>query len=172
MKKIEIFILSLCLIVFGLVIYNYFAKDKYITSDEAKKIAMSDVANKDGEYQFNSIEFKETYKTYIYTLKFNDKVNHYTYKINARNKKIISSKKELISNPKVYMQEDDILDIVFSNAKLNRINCNLISNLLTIEDNNAIYNTVFFYDNIRYEYKTSAYTGSIISVVKLVENAV
>jgi len=172
MKKIVIGILSLCLVSLCFITYNYYSKDKYITSDEAKQIAMDDVSNKDGKYQFNSIEFKETNKNYIYTLEFSDNVNYYTYKINAKNKKIISSKKEAINNNKVYMKEEEIINIVFKNAKLDKNNCNIISNLVTLEGNISIYNTVFYHNNIRYEYKTNAYTGAIISVTKLDENAV
>ena len=80
---------------------------------------------------------------YIYTLEFSDKVNYYTYKINAKTKKIISSKKELLTNNKIYMKEDEILNIVFKNAKLSKEECNLISNLVTLEGDIAIYNTIF-----------------------------
>ena len=159
----------LCL---GFIGYKYTNDNKYITSDEAKKIAINDVSNKDGNYTFNSVEFKETNDTYIYTLEFSDSVNYYTYKINAKNKKITFSKKESLTNNKIYMDENEILNIVFKNAKLNKNDCNLISNLITLEGNNPIYNTVFYYDNVKYEYKTNAYTGSIISITKLNENAV
>lgn len=159
------------MIILGLT-FKYFTTENYITSEEAKEIAMADVSNKDGEYTFNSIEYSETNETYIYTLIFSDKVNLYTYKINAESKKIISSKKESLTNNKIYMQEDDILDIVFKHAKLIQTDCTLLSNLVTLEDSIPIYNTVFYYNNVRYEYKTNAFTGAIISVIKLNENAV
>jgi len=172
MKKIMITILILFTLCLGFLTYKYFTTDKYITSDEAKQIAMDDVSNKDGKYDFNSIEFKETNDTYIYTLEFSDKVNYYVYKINAKTKKIISSKKESLTNNKVYINEDSILNIVFKNAKLDPEQCTLISNLVTLEGNIAIYNTIFYYNNTKYEYKTNAFTGAIISVTKLNENAV
>lgn len=173
MKKIIIIICTIFLIIISFLGYKYLVPNKYITSDEAKEIAMKDVSNKDNNYTFNSIEFTETTKdTYIYTIIFSDKINLYTYKINAKSKKIISAKKESLTNNKIYMQEQDILNIVFKHAKLNKYDCNLLSNLVILEDGNPIYNTVFYYNNIRYEYKTNAFTGSIISVVKLNENAV
>lgn len=171
MKKIVMGILSLLIVALGIVAFNYFTTDRYITSEVAKQIAMDDVSNKDGKYEFNSIEFKETTDNlYIYTLEFSDKVNYYTYKINAKTKKIISSKKELLTNNKVYMKEDEILNIVFKNAKLSKEECNLISNLVTLEGDIAIYNTIFYYNNIKHIYKTNAFTGAIISITKLNEN--
>ena len=172
MKKILIGILCIFIGILGYFGYKYITFEKYITSDEAKQIAMDDVANRDGKYEFNSIEFKETNDTYIYTLEFSDKVNYYIYKINAKNKKIISSKKESLTNNKVYIKEDDIINIVFKHAKLSISECNLISNIVTIEGNISIYTTVFYYNDIKYEYKTNAFTGSIISVSKLNENTV
>ena len=172
MKKVMIILTILCMLCLGFLIYKYFATPKYITSEEAKTIAMKDVSNKDGKYDFNSIEFKETNNTYIYTLEFSDKVNYYIYKINAKNKKIISSKKESLTNNKVYISEDKILNIVFKNAKLDPEQCTLISNLVTLEGDIAIYNTIFYYNNTKYEYKTNAFTGAIISITKLNENAV
>ena len=133
------------------------------------EIAIKDVSNKDGDYIFNSIEYIE--KDNIYILTFGDKINYYIYKINAKNKKIISSKKESIDNNKNYIDEEELLNTVFEHAKLNRKECNLISNLVTLEDGIPLYNTVFYCNNIRYEYKINAYTGSIISVIKLDENA-
>lgn len=173
MKKIVLGILVIIIIILSVIGINFFTKERYITSDVAKQIAMDDVSNKDGEYKFNSIEFKETTNNmYIYTLEFSDKVNYYTYKINAKTKKIISSKKEMINNNKIYMEEDEILKIVFKNAKLNKEECNLISNLITIEGETPVYNTMFYYNNVKHVYKTNALTGSIISVAKLDENAV
>lgn len=172
MKKIILGIMSVFIIVFGYFGFKYITNDKYITSEEAKKIAMDDVSNKDGNYQFNSVEFKETNDIYIYTLEFSDKVNYYTYKINAKNKKIISSKKELLTNNKIFMKEDEILNIVYKHAKLSPTECNLISNIVTNEGNISLYTTIFYYNNTKYEYKTNAFTGSIISVSKLLENAV
>lgn len=172
MKRIILVILIVIAIFLGIISFKNLFYNKYISSEEAKEIATKDVSNKDGIYLFNSVEFKETNNTYIYILEFSDKVNIYTYKINAKNKKIISSKKESISNNKVYMKEDNILEIVFKNAKLNRNECNLISNLITLEDGFPIYNVIFYYNNIKYEYKVNAFTGSIISVTKLNENAV
>lgn len=149
--------------------YKYLNKNTYITSEEAKKIAMNDVSNKDGEYTFNTIEYIE--KDNLYILTFSDKVNYYTYKINAKTKKIVSSKKESLTNNKTYIEESEILNIVFEHANLNKDNCNLISNLVTLEDGTPFYNIVFYHNNIRYDYKVNAYTGSIISVIKLNENA-
>lgn len=172
MKKIIIGILCIFIIVLGYFGYEYIISEKYITSEEAKQIAMNDVSNKDGKYEFNSIEFKETNDTYIYTLEFSDKINYYIYKINAKNKKIILSKKESLTNNKVYINADEIINIVFKHAKLSASECNLISNTITNEGNISIYTTVFYYNNTKYEYKTNAYTGSIISISKLNENAV
>lgn len=172
MKKILMIILilfTLCLVLFT---YQFFTKNRYITSDEAKKIAMNDVSNKDGKYEFNSIEFKETHNAYIYTIEFSDKVNYYIYKINAKSKKIIFSKKESLTNNKIYLDEEKILNIVYKHAKLDPNECNLIANLATLEGNITIYTTIFYYNNTKYEYKTNAFTGSIISVTKLNENAV
>ena len=167
MKKILMIIFMIFLGSIGFLIYSLFSTDNYITSDEAIKIAQNDVANKDGNYNIISVEFKENNDNYIYTLKFSDNVNIYTYKINAKSKRIISSKKELLSNNDIYINEDEILDIVFNNAKLNRNECNLLSNLVVIEENNPIYHTIFYYNNDKYEYKTNAFTGAIISVTKL-----
>ena len=171
MKKIVIGILCLCLMTICIFAYKYFSKDKYITSEEAIQIAMDDVSNKDDKYNFSIVEFKEENNIYIYYLEFSDDINKYSYKINAKNKNIISSKKESLTNNKIYLSEDEILKKVFENAKLNKNDCNLISNLVTLEGNISVYNTVFFYNNIRYEYKINAYTGAIISVTKLKQNA-
>lgn len=171
MKKIMIIICTIFLILIVGISIKYFTTEKYITSDEAKQIAMDDVSNKDGEYFFNSMEFSETNDNYIYTLIFNDKINSYTYKINAKSKKIISSKKESLTNNKIYMNDDDILNIVFKHSKLNRNDCTLLSHLVILEDGMPIYNTTFYHNNVRYDYKTNAFTGAIISVIKLSENA-
>jgi len=171
MKKIIIIICTFFLIVIIAMAGIYIFKDNYISCEEAKKIAMDYVSNKNNEYTFNSIEFTENNNTYVYTLTFTDNINFYTYKINAKNKSIISSKKESLTNNKSYMNEEDILNIVFEYAKLNKNHCNLISNIVILEDGIPFYNTVFFYNNIRYEYKINAFTGSIISVIKLNENA-
>ena len=165
-------ILSVFIVILSYFGYKYFTTEEYITSEEAKQIAIDDVSNKDGKYEFNSVEFKETNDIYIYTLEFSDKVNYYTYKINAKNKKIISSKKEALTNNKVYIKEDEVLNIVFKHAKLSPSECNLVSNLVTNEGDISIYNTIFYYNNTKYEYKINAFTGSIISVSKLNENAV
>jgi len=172
MKKIFIILFTIFFIITLGITINFFAQDGYISSERAQEIAKNDVSNKDGVYTFNSIEFAETNDTYIYTLIFSDKVNLYTYKINAKNEKIISSKKESLTNNKVYIEENDILKLVYKHAKLNKNECNLISNLVILEDGLPIYSTVFYNNNIRYEYKTNAFTGTIISVVKLNENAV
>jgi len=172
MKKIVIGILIVFLIIVGIFTFKFFTTEAYITSDEAKQIAMNDVANKTGEYTFNSVEFNENNGNYIYTLDINDIKNNYIYKINAKSKKIISSKKESLTNNKIYINEEEILNIIYKNANLNKKDCNLISNLVVLEGNIPIYNTVFYYNNIKYEYKTNAYTGAIISVTKLNENAV
>ncbi|MBQ8902353.1 MAG: PepSY domain-containing protein [Bacilli bacterium] len=172
MKKIMIIICTIFLLAISSMVIAYLTSEKYITSDEAKAIAMEDVSNKDGEYSFNSVEFAETNDTYIYTLVFTDKINNYTYKINAETKKIISSKKESLTNNKTYMKEEDILAIVFKHSRLNRNDCTLLSNLVILEDGIPIYNTTFYHDNIRYDYKTNAFTGAIISVIKLNENAI
>lgn len=171
MKKIIVIICTVFFIAIVGMSIKYLTTDRYISSDEAKEIAINDVSNKDNEYTFNSIEFKETNDTYIYTLLFTDKINNYTYKINAKNKKIISSKKESLTNNDVYMAENEILDIIFKHAGFNKNDCNLLSNLVTLEDGLPIYNTIFYNNNIRYEYKTNALTGTIISVIKLNENA-
>ncbi len=170
MKKIAIIVVIIFLIISSFIIYKHF-NNEYITSEEAQIIAMEDVSNKDNEYTFNSVEFKETNDMYIYTLEFSDNVNYYTYKINAKTKKIISSKKESLTNNKTYMKEEDILINVFKNAALDQSECNLISNIVILEGDIPVYNTVFYYNNIRYEYKTNAFTGAIISVTKLMENA-
>ena len=172
MKKILIGILIIITIFIGYISFNYFTTDRYITSEEAKQIAIEDISNKDGKYEFNLVEYKETNDTYIYILEFSDNVNYYTYKINAKNKKILSSKKELLNNNLIYIKEEEILKIVFKHAKLNQSECNLLSNKVTNEGNIAIYTTIFYYNNIKYEYRTNAFTGSIISVSKLDENAV
>lgn len=171
MKKIVLSIIGVFILVLCYLGFKYITNDQYITSEEAKQIAIEDVSNKDGKYTFISVEFKETNDIYIYILEFSDKVNSYTYKINAKTKKIISSKKEYLANDKIFMKEDDILNIVFKHAKLAQSECNLISNLVTNEGDISIYTTVFYYNNIKYEYKTNAFTGSIISVSKLSENA-
>lgn len=171
MKKIIIIICTIFLIlIIGLSI-KYFNDDKYISEEEAKQLATNHVSNKHGNYTFNSIEFKETNKTYIYTIIFTDSQNLYTYKINAKTKKIISSKKESLINNKTYMKEEDILSIVFKHSTLNKNDCNILSNSVILEEGTPIYNTIFYYNNIRYDYKTNAFTGAIISVTKLDENA-
>lgn len=172
MKKILIIILILCIGATDYLTYDFFSKEHYITSEEAIEIAENDVSNKENEYTHLSTEFKETNGTYIYTLEFKDKINTYVYKINAKTKKIISTKKYTLNSEKDYMNEDDILNIVFKNAKLDPKNCNLISNLVTIEGGIPIYNTIFYYNNTKYEYKVNGLTGSIISISKLNENAV
>ena len=167
-----ILICTIFLLAISGIVVKHFSSENYITSDEAKVIATEDISNKDGEYSFNSIEFSETNDTYIYTLVFTDKINSYTYKINAKTKKIISSKKESLTNNKTYMKETDILDIVFKHSKLNRVECTLLSNLVTLEEGIPVYNTTFYHNNIRYDYKVNAFTGAIISVIKLNENAI
>jgi len=171
MKKIIIIICTTFLIIIISMGIIYFSNDNYITSDEAKKIAMEDVSNKDNHYTFNTIEFIENDKTQVYILTFSDNNNFYTYKINAKNRKIVSSKKESLTNNKSYMKEEDILKIVFKHTKLNKDECNLVSSLVTIEEGVPFYNIIFFHNEIRYEYKINAFTGSIISVIKLNENA-
>jgi len=171
MKKIIIIICTIFLILSIAMGIIYFSRDTYISSEDAKKIAMNDVSNKNNEYTFNTVEFSKIDNTYIYTLSFTDKVNYYTYKINAKNKKIIFSKKDALNNNKNYIEENEILNIVFKHAKLNKNNCNLLSNLVTLEEGIPFYNTTFYHNNIRYDYKINAYTGSIISVIKLNENA-
>jgi len=171
MKKIIIIICTIFLIFILYFGYKYITTPKYITSDEAKEIATNDVSNKDNKYSFNSVEFAETNNTYIYTLIFSDDYNLYTYKINAKTKKIIFSKKESHTNNKIYMKEEDILDIVLKHAKLNKKECNILSNLVVLDEGMPFYNTIFYNNNIRYEYKINAYTGSIVSVTKLNENA-
>lgn len=172
MKKIVLSMTCVFIIILGYFGFKYITKDKYITSEEAKQIAIEDVSNKDGNYEFNSVEFNENNGIYIYTLEFSDKVNYYIYKINAKSKKIISSKKELLTNSKIFLKEEEILTIVYKHAKLSPTECNLISNTITNEGDISIYTTIFYYNNIKYEYKTNAFTGSIISVSKLSENAV
>ena len=162
MKKIVIVICFIFLILISILLYKYFDSKNYISSDIAKEIAMKDVSNKDGNYTFNSVTYTNENDKYIYILEFSDNNNLYTYKIDAKNKKIIYSNRQSLTNNKEYMMEDDILEIVFKHANLNKNDCNLISNLVILEDNIPIYNTVFYYNNIRYEYKTNALTGSII----------
>lgn len=169
MKKILILLSTIFLISIIYFSVKYFTTNNYITSDEAIKIATLDISNKDNEYFFNTIDFKETNGTYIYTLEFNDKENSYIYKINAKTKKIISSKKESLNNNKIYISEEEIISIVFNHANINKNNANILSNAVLLEDGNPIYNTVFYSNNIRYEYKTNALTGSVISVTKLQE---
>lgn len=171
MKKIVIILCTILLILVASLGIRYFSTKKYITEAEAKQIATEDVSNKNGNYIFNSIEFSEINNNHIYTLNFYDNINLYTYKIDAKSKKIISSKKESLTNNKTYMKEEDILNIVFNHSNLNKTECNLLSNNVILEEGTPIYTTIFFYKNIRYEYKTNAYTGAIISVVKLNENA-
>ena len=168
MKKIIILICTIFLLIIIWLTYSFLYKD-IITSEEAIKIATNDVSNKDGEYIFNAVEYIE--KDNVYILTFGDKVNYYTYKINAKTKKIISSKKEALNNNKNYIDEEELLNIVFSHANLNKKDCNLVSNLVTLEEGTPFYNTVFYNKNIRYEYKINAYTGSIISVINQNENA-
>ena len=171
MKKIIIIICTIFLIFICYFGYINFFANKYISSEDAKLIATKDVANKSNKYNFNSVEFKETNNTYIYTIIFNDEFNTYTYKINAKNKKIIFSKKESLTNNKIYMNEDDILEIVLKHANISKKECNILSNLIILDEGNTFYNTIFYKDGIRYEYKTDAYTGSIVSITKLNENA-
>lgn len=168
MKKIVLIITIL--IILGIPTYFILNKDKDLTPEEAKKIAINDISNKNNDYVFNSVEYNLVNDTYIYTLEFTDKNNYYTYKINAKTKKIISSKVESLNNNKIYLKEGDILTIVYNHAKINRNESNLLSNEVILEDNMPIYVTVFYYNNIRYEYKTNAYTGAIISVSKINEN--
>jgi len=171
MKKIIIVICTIFFIaIFGIALHH-FKNNSYITIDEAKEIAINDVSNKDNNYIFNSVEFKETNKMYVYNLIFTDKINIYTYRINAKNRKIIYSKKESLNNTQKYMKEEDIINLVLEHAKLNKNKCNIISNLIKIEDGIPYYYTIFYYNSIRYEYKTNAFTGAIISVIKLNENA-
>jgi len=169
MKKI---VIGIFLVILTLFLYNYYSTPKMITSEEAMEIAFKDVANKDNEYNLISIEYKEANENYIYTLKFSDKVNHYIYKINAHNKKILSSKKEVLNNNLTYITEDEVLNIVLQDANLNRSDINLLENKILIEGNVTLYNPIFYYNNLKYSYKVNAYTGSIISVTKLNENAV
>lgn len=171
MKKIVITICTIFLIAILAITAHHFKYNTYITDEEAKEIAINDVSNKDNNYIFNSVEFKETNNMYVYTLIFTDKINTYTYRINARNKKIIYSKKEALNNKINYMKDEDIITIVFNHAKLNKNKCNILSNLVTVEEGTPFYNTIFYYNNTRYEYKTNAFTGAIISVTKLNENA-
>ncbi len=166
MKKIVVIILTI-LIIGSLIIFTVFKKDKLITEEEAKTIATSNVSNKNGNYEFNSVEFTQKGDIPIYTIEFSDNYNYYIYKINAKSKKIISSKKESLTNNKEYIDEKEILDIVFKHAKINRQDCNILSNLVTLEGNTPIYNPIFYYNNIKYSYKVNAYTGSIISVTKV-----
>jgi len=171
MKKIIIIICTIFLISILILTYFYFKNSPYITSDEAKKIAMKDVSNKDNKYTFISVEYKETNKTYIYTLIFNDKNNLYTYKINAKSKKIISSKRESLKNNSKYIDDEIVLEKVLEHANFRKSNCNIISNSLVVEKGSPFYITVFYNQNVRYEYKTNAYTGSIVSITKMNENA-
>ena len=171
MKKIVIGIFSLCLIAFCYILYNHYKNNNYITREEAKQIAMNDVSNEDGFYDFINIEYIETNNNYVYNLEFKDKTNKYYYKINAKNKRILSSKKEVINEEQEYMKESDVLEIAFNNVGLKRTECNLISSLVTIEEQIPIYNIIFYNKSIRYEYKINGLTGSIISLFKMNENA-
>lgn len=170
MKKIGIIILTIFILGGAFFAFRKAQKSKIITSEEAKEIAIKDISNKDGEYTFNNVEYKQNDDIELYTLEFSDKYNFYIYKINAKTKKIISAKKEAIANNKKYMKEDEILNIVFKHAKLNKSDCNLLSNLITLEDSTPIYNPIFYYNETKYSYKVNAYTGAIISVTKINAN--
>lgn len=170
MKKISLVILIILILGGFFLTFRNLKKSKIITSEEAKEIAIKDISNKDGEYTFNNVEYKQNDDIEFYTLEFSDKYNFYIYKINAKTKRIMSAKKEAIANNKKYMKEDEILNIVFKHAKLNKNECNLLSNLITLEDNTPIYNPIFYYNEIKYNYKVNAYTGAIISVTKINAN--
>lgn len=170
MKKIVIII---CAILFILFIYTgikYLKKDKYITENEAKLIATSDVSSKDNNFIFNKIDYTYTNDTYIYTLEFRDNINIYTYKIDAKTKRITSSTKELINSNLEYIDENTILDIVFKHASINKLDSNIITNAINTIDGIPIYTTIFYHNNIKYEYKTNGLTGSIISISKINEH--
>ena len=170
MKKIGILIGTIFIIIIGYLTIRYITTDHYISVEDAKEIAMNDVANKDNNYKFNTIEYNNVNGNYIYILEFSDEVNLYTYKINAKTKKIISNKIESLLNNKSYMSEDDVLNIVYKHASISKSDSNLIANYVIIEDGIPIYNVVFYYSNIRYEYKVNALTGAVISVTRLNEN--
>lgn len=169
MKKIIIIICTIFLLIIVLLSVKYFISPKYITEEEAKEIAINDISGRYNNYTFNSVEFKKEDNNYIYQLDFQDNINIYIYKINAKNKKILFSKKELLINNISYMNEEDILDIVFSHANLDKKTCNVIFNTVDFEDGIPIYSTTFYHNNIRYDYKTNGFTGSIISVIKINE---
>ena len=171
MKKIVIIISTICFILISCLLLRYFFINRYITEEQAKEIAINHVSNKNNQYTFNSIEFKETNDTYIYTLIFEDNFNLYTYKINAKTRKILSSKKESLLDNKKYLSEDEILTKVLNYIGTTKTECNITNNAVKLVDGFPIYNTIVFHNNIKYDFKVNAYTGGIISVTKLNKNA-
>ncbi len=169
MKRIVLIIILILSLLLGITYYRYYEKHKYIDEDTAKEIALKDLAT-NNKITFNKIEYTYTNKNYIYTLEFQDNLNVYTYKIDAHSKKIIQRVKESLTSSLEYLSSDAILDIVFKHASLNRYDCNLISNDVSLQEQIPIYNTIFYYNNIKYDYKTNALTGAILSVSKLKEN--
>lgn len=75
-------------------------------------------------------------------------------------------------NNLLHINSQDVLEIVLNHQGINDKDCNIISNDFIYEDNIPIYTTIFYYDNVRYEYKTNGYSGDIISIVKLNENTI
>ena len=170
MKKTMILISTIFLLILIILSIIYIQKETYISSEEAKQIVLNDISsNNNHKYTFNNIEIIETYNNFVYIITFSDSNNLYSYKINAKNKRILSKKKETITNDLTYMTKDDILKIVLNNANLNKNDCNILFNSIEIENNEPIYITIFYHNNIRYEYKTNPYNGIIISVTKLNE---
>ncbi len=167
MKRILsiVFTILIAIIIIGSV--NYYWQNHYISLDEAQDIVLKDIAFKNQNYYFTSTEFNK--QNYVYTLKLNDENNYYEYQINAHTKKIIYMKKKPLDKA-TYLPEEEILNIVFNHAKINKENANILSQNISLEDYTPIYNVVFYYLNKRYEYKVNAFNGTIISIVSIDHN--
>lgn len=170
MKKIVI-IIGTILIVLICGIKIYITKNNSaISSTEAFDIAKNDVSNPSGNYTLSSIEYVKLNDENIYNIVFNDDYNVYTYKINSKTKEIISGKREIINDNSRFIDKDEMLEIIYKHANLNKYDCNLVVNDIKYEDGNPYYNTIFYSNGIKYQYKSNAYTGAIISVIKIDEN--
>ncbi len=168
MKKIFYGIFIILTLVFIGVFINFVSKKEIISENEVIEIILDDVKRNKEEFYFSHLELTNQDKKQIYNVDFNDEEYTYFYQINATNGHIINKNKEKITNEIYYIDENEIIDIAMKHANIEKEKAVIISNDLIMDDI-PYYETIFNYNDVRYEYKINAFIGEIISVAKINE---
>ncbi len=181
-KSTKIIIISIVCVVaillLGTLGYFIYIKSAYISKDVVKEIVLNDTKLNEKDVTFKDIDLDIDDGLHVYDVEFYYNRVEYSYEIDAKTGKIITSDfinnnlNSVPENSKIdsdndtntsYITKEEARNIAISDAGFSLDNVSLIKVEFDYDNGLAIYEVEFINNNLEYDYEINAITKEIVS---------